>query len=61
MTLEELDQTPGVRSEVTQSVTGTSNDTDTSIGGTRRGDTEKAGQKADSLQSIENRQFYGTK
>ena len=33
---------------------------DTRIGGTSGGDAEKAGQKADSVQSIENRKFYET-
>ena len=33
---------------------------DTHIGGTRVGNTEKAGRKADSAQSIENRQCYET-
>ena len=44
----------------TQSVTGQSNDTDTCIGGASVGDAEKAGLKADSVLSIENRQFYET-
>ena len=43
-----------------QSVTGRSNDTETCIGSTSGGNTEKAGQKAGSVQSIENRQFYKT-
>ena len=34
---------------------------DTHIGGASVGNAEKAGQKADSVQSIENRQFYETK
>ena len=38
-----------------QCVTGMSNDTDTGIGGASVGDAEKAGRKADSVQSIENR------
>ena len=46
--------------EDTQSVTGWSNDTDTSIGGAGVGDAEKAGRKADSVQSIENSKFYET-
>ena len=37
-----------------------SNGTDTGIGGTSSDDAEKAGQKADSVQSIENSQFYET-
>ena len=47
--------------KVTQSFTGTSNDTDIPIGGYSRGDEEKAGQKAGNVQSIENRRFYETK
>ena len=47
-----------VYSEVMQSVTGTSNEKDTCIGGTSGGDAEKAGQKAESVQSKENRKFY---
>ena len=46
--------------EDTQSVTGRSNDMDTCIGGASVRDVEKAGWKADSVQSIENRQFYET-
>ena len=34
---------------------------DTSIGSASGGNTEKAGQKAGKVQSIENRQFYKTK
>ena len=41
-------------------VTGQSNDTDTCIGGASVGDAEKSGKKTDSVQSIENRQFYKT-
>ena len=37
-----------------------SNDTDTHIGGAIVGDAEKAGSKADSVQSIENRHSYET-
>ena len=58
---DEQGQTPEVRKEDTQSFTGQSNDTDTHIGGGSVGDAEKAGRKADSVQSIENRQFYKTK
>ena len=61
VTQAEQGQTPGRRKEDTQSVTGLSNDRDTCIGGTSVGDTEKAGRKADSAQSIENRQLYETK
>ena len=46
LTLEEQGQTPAVCSEVKQSITVASNDTDTRIGGGSRGDVEKAGQKA---------------
>ena len=34
---------------------------DTRIGGASTGNTEKAGRKTNSVQSIENRQFYKTK
>ena len=61
MTLEEQGQRTVARSEVTQSITGTSNDMDTHIGGASRDDAKKAGQKADSVQSRENRRFYKTK
>ena len=57
VTQEEQGQTPAAHSEVTQRVMGTSNDIDTYKGGASGGVTEKAGQKADSAQSIENRQF----
>ena len=50
-------QSPVAHSEALRSITGMSNDMNTCIGGTCRGDAEKAGQKADSAQSIENRQF----
>ena len=43
-----------------QSVTETSNETNSCIGGASVGDTEKAGWKADSVQSVENRKFYKT-
>ena len=56
----EQGQTQEMCKEDTQSITGRSNDTDTWIGGSSEGDAEKAGQKADSVQSIENRQFYKT-
>ena len=58
MTLEEQGQRLAVCSEVTQSITVKSNDADTRIGGASRGEKEKEGQKADSVQSKENRQFY---
>ena len=49
------------RKEDTQSVTGRNNDTDTHIGDSSGGNVEKAGWKAGSVQSIENRQCYKTK
>ena len=58
---EKKDQAPVENSDVMQSVTGKSNDMDTCIGGASVGDAEKAGRKADSVQSIENRTFYETK
>ena len=58
---EEQGQLPVKRKEDTQSVTERSNDMYTRIGGASVGNTEKAGRKADSVQSIENRQFYKTK
>ena len=45
-------------SDPTQNVTERSNDMETFIGGTSVGNVEKAGQRADSVQSIENRKFY---
>ena len=47
--------------EDTQSNIGWSNDMDTCIGGASGGYGEKAGWKAGSVQSIENRHFYETK
>ena len=61
VTQEEQGQPPEKHKEDTQSVTGQINDADTHIGGASRGNTEKAGRKAGSVQSIENRQFYETK
>ena len=55
VTQAERGQTPEVRKEDMQSVTGRSYDMDTLIGGTSVGDLEKAGRKADSVQSIQNR------
>ena len=61
VTQEKQDQTPAKHSDATQSVTGTSKDMDTHIGGSSVGDEEKAGGKADSVvQSVENRKFYET-
>ena len=45
-------------SDSTQSLTGTSNDTH--IGGASVGNVEKAGWKADSVQSVESRTFNET-
>ena len=50
---EEQGQTPAEHNDTTQSITYTSNDKGTCIGGASVGDTEKAGWKADSLQSVE--------
>ena len=61
VTQEEQGQTPAMRITATQSVTGTSNDMGTRIGGSRVGDAEKASWKADSVQSVENRKSYETK
>ena len=44
----------------TNSIAGRINDTDTRIGGASVGNAEKAGWKADSVQSIESRQCYET-
>ena len=57
MTQDEQGQSLEVCKEDMQSVTGKSNDKDTCKGGTSVGDAEKAGQKADSVQSKENRKF----
>ena len=57
VTQAEQGPTPESRKEDTQSITGWSNDTDTHIGGTSVGKIQKAGWKADSVQSIENRKF----
>ena len=54
VTQEKQGQTLVKRSDKTQSVTGTRNDTDNYIGGTSVGNSEKAGWKADSVQSVEN-------
>ena len=58
VTQDEQGQTPEVHKEDMQSVTGQSNDADIRIGGASLGEAEKAGRKADSVQSIGNRQFY---
>ena len=53
---------PERHKEDTQSVTGKSNDTDTTyIGCTNGENVEKAGRKAGSVQPIDNRQCYETK
>ena len=49
------------RKEDRQSFTGWSNDMDTCIGSASGGNPEKAGWKAGSVQSTENRQCYETK
>ena len=65
VTQEEQGQTPAKRSNAKQSIKGTSHATGTCIGGTciggpSVGDAEKAGWKADSVQSVENRKYYKT-
>ena len=60
VTQEELGQRPEKHKENTQSVTGQMNDAETGIGSVSVENVEKAGWKADSVQSIENRQCYGT-
>ena len=57
MTQAEQGQLPEKLKEDMQSVTGRSNDTDTCIGGTSGRNVEKAGPKAGSVHSIENRQL----
>ena len=57
MTQEEQGQTPADCSDATQRFTGRSNDTGTHIGGASL---EKAGWKADSVQSAVNRKSYKT-
>ena len=54
----EQGQTLEEHKEDTQSVTGQSNDKDTYIGGASVGDAEKAGWKADSIECMQNSQFY---
>ena len=60
MTQEELGQWSEKHKEDSQCVTGRSNDAETCIGTASGGNEEKAGWKADSVQSIENRQLYQT-
>ena len=60
MTQEELGQQPEKCKDNTQSITGRINEADNFIGGASIGNAEKAGRKADSVQSIENRQCYET-
>ena len=60
VTQEELGQQPEKQKENMQSVTGWINDVDTCNVGASVGNTEKAGHKAVSLQSIENRKCYET-
>ena len=61
VTQDEQGQTLEVYKEDRQSITGQRNDTDTRIGGASVGDTEKAVRKTDSVQPIENKQFYESK
>ena len=61
VTQEEQVQTPVECSDATQSVTGTSSEKNTRIGGPSVGDAEKAGWKLDSVKSVEDRKFYETK
>ena len=61
VTQEEQGQVPVKRKEDTSSFTELINDMDTRIGGASVGNAEKAGQKADSVKSVEKRQFYKTK
>ena len=60
VTQEEQGQVPVKRKEDMPSVTEQSNDMGTHIGGASVGNEEKAGWKADSVQSIENRWCYET-
>ena len=60
VTQEELGQRPEKCKEDTLWITRRSNDAETCIGDASGGNTEKAGRKADSIQSIENRQCYET-
>ena len=59
MTLEEQGQTQAERSEARQSVTGTSNDTETCRGGASVGKPGK--NRVESRQSVENRKNFETK
>ena len=61
VTQAELGQLQEKFKEDTQSVTRRINDTETRIGGASVENMEKAGRKADSVQSIVNRQCYETK
>ena len=60
VTQAEQGQTTERRKEDTPSITRQSNDMDIHIGGASVGNPEKGCRKADSVQSIENRQFYET-
>ena len=57
---EEQGQRQEECSDATKSVKGMSNDTDTCVGGTSVGNSEKAGWKTDSVQSVEIRKCYET-
>ena len=61
MTQAEQGQIPEERKEEKQGVTGQSSETNTHIGSSSGENAEKAGQKAGSEKTIENRQFYETK
>ena len=60
VTQEELGQQPEKRKENTHSIAGQINDKGTCIGGASVENAEKAGWKADSVQSIGSRQCYET-
>ena len=61
VTQKELGQRPEKHMENTQSIAGRINEADTGIGGASVENAEKAGWKADSLQTVVNRQSYETK
>ena len=60
VTHEEQGQALVERNDATQCVLERSNDTESCIGGATVSDVEKAGRKADNVQSIENINFYET-
>ena len=61
VTQEKQGETPVECSDAIKSVTERTNNTETHIEGTSVGYEEKAGRRADSVQSIENRKFYEKK